>query len=406
MSYTDDAVLAKLSTLCETQDSIVTVAQWIMFHRRHAERTVQIWLQRLKDSTSHKRLNLIYLANEVCQQSKVRHKEDFLVAFAPVLAEAASTAYKGAPSEVQQRIQRVVAVWRDRGVFEEPIQAAVEARIQELEKARGSGRPALGGSIFGGSASLPSELASLAKPQADVSKLLLSTKTSITTANSEYSKLMEPGANVPSAPVYAARLNGLVRTLANAEGAVGQCVEARKSLVDELQKILDSNKAALAVEEEQLQTFKRRKVEVETKKTDVEFAIMQGLSSNEEIAPSNGNHDHLMPEPDRPEIEELTPEPEAALQQAPTAPIPEWSPDFPSQEPAFQEHQPQPTPPPAAPGIEMLSSLASQFKSVPTGPDGSKKRRLDTSDDFPDLGEDDGLDADVSEMLRKESNSS
>ena len=60
----------------------------------------------------------------------MRHKEDFLVAFAPVLAEAASTAYKGAPSEVQQRIQRVVAVWRDRGVFEEPIQAAVEARIQ------------------------------------------------------------------------------------------------------------------------------------------------------------------------------------------------------------------------------------------------------------------------------------
>ncbi|KAK6834019.1 hypothetical protein PG990_001155 [Apiospora arundinis] len=405
MSYTDDAVLAKLSTLCETQDSIVTVAQWIMFHRRHAERTVQIWLQRLKDSTSHKRLNLIYLANEVCQQSKVRHKEDFLVAFAPVLAEAASTAYKGAPSEVQQRIQRVVAVWRDRGVFEEPIQAAVEARIQELEKARGSGRPALGGSIFGGSASLPSELASLAKPQADVSKLLLSTKTSITTANSEFSKLMEPGANVPSAPVYAARLNGLVKTLANAEGAVGQCVEARKALVGELQKILDSNKASLAAEEEQLNTFKRRKVEVETKKTDVEFAIMQGLSSNEEIAPSNGTHDQQMQEPDRPEIEELTPEPEAAPQQAPAAPIPEWSPDFPPQEPMVQEHQQPPPPPTVASGIEMLSSLASQFKAVPTGPDGSKKRRLDTSDDLPDLGED-GIDADVSEMLRKESTTS
>lgn len=33
MSYNDDAVLAKLSGLAETQDSIVTVAQWIMFHR-------------------------------------------------------------------------------------------------------------------------------------------------------------------------------------------------------------------------------------------------------------------------------------------------------------------------------------------------------------------------------------
>jgi hypothetical protein len=33
MAYTDDGVLAKLSALNETQESIVTVAQWIMFHR-------------------------------------------------------------------------------------------------------------------------------------------------------------------------------------------------------------------------------------------------------------------------------------------------------------------------------------------------------------------------------------
>jgi hypothetical protein len=33
MAYTDDAVLAKLSALNETQESIVTVAQWVMFHR-------------------------------------------------------------------------------------------------------------------------------------------------------------------------------------------------------------------------------------------------------------------------------------------------------------------------------------------------------------------------------------
>jgi hypothetical protein len=33
MSYTEDAVKAKLSSLNDQQDSIVTVAQWIMFHR-------------------------------------------------------------------------------------------------------------------------------------------------------------------------------------------------------------------------------------------------------------------------------------------------------------------------------------------------------------------------------------
>lgn len=33
MAYTDDAVLAKLSALNESHDSIATAAQWIMFHR-------------------------------------------------------------------------------------------------------------------------------------------------------------------------------------------------------------------------------------------------------------------------------------------------------------------------------------------------------------------------------------
>lgn len=36
MAFTDDAVKAKLSALNDTQESIVTVAQWVMFHRyRH-----------------------------------------------------------------------------------------------------------------------------------------------------------------------------------------------------------------------------------------------------------------------------------------------------------------------------------------------------------------------------------
>ena len=33
MAYTDDAVKVKLSALNETSESIVTVAQWVMFHR-------------------------------------------------------------------------------------------------------------------------------------------------------------------------------------------------------------------------------------------------------------------------------------------------------------------------------------------------------------------------------------
>lgn len=113
----------------------------------------------MKDSGSNKRLNLIYLANgklisatifsarkvldvdveigllmtsaivEVAQQSKARRKDDFLIAFSPVIAEATATAYKGATNEVQQKLRRVVEVWRARQIFELPIQEAIESRI-------------------------------------------------------------------------------------------------------------------------------------------------------------------------------------------------------------------------------------------------------------------------------------
>ncbi len=66
---------------------------------------------------------------EVAQQSKARRKDDFLIAFSPVIAEATATAYKGATNEVQQKLRRVVEVWRQRQIFEIPIQEAIESRI-------------------------------------------------------------------------------------------------------------------------------------------------------------------------------------------------------------------------------------------------------------------------------------
>lgn len=69
---------------------------------------------------------------EVAQQSKARRKDDFLIAFSPVIAEATATAYKGATSEVQGKLKRVVEVWRQRQIFELPIQEAIESRIDGM----------------------------------------------------------------------------------------------------------------------------------------------------------------------------------------------------------------------------------------------------------------------------------
>jgi regulator of Ty1 transposition protein 103 len=55
-----------------------------------------------------------------------------VVAFSPIIAEATATAYKGAPAEIQGKLRRVVEVWRDRAIFEAPIQTAIETRLDGM----------------------------------------------------------------------------------------------------------------------------------------------------------------------------------------------------------------------------------------------------------------------------------
>jgi len=413
MAYTDDAVLAKLSALNETQESIVTVAQWVMFHRRHADRTGQLWLSRLKDSSSNKRLNLIYLANEVAQQSKARRKDDFLIAFSPVIAEATATAYKGATNEVQQKLRRVVEVWRQRQIFEVPIQEAIESRIDELDRSRSTNKKA-GGSIFSSNHSaVPNELVPIVGPQQTISKLVLSTRTSLNAANQDYDKLTDPNAVTPSAPVHAARLNGLLKTLANAEGAVAESIKARQLLIEGLEKILDTNRTALAAEETQLSLLSTRRTEIDMKKREVEDSIMRGFANNSNPSTPAGvggaspgmQQTPATPieEPNRPEVEALTPP--GFPKPPPREPAPELDLDARSNESAseFNAQVPPPIVQQATGGdFSVPYGGISGYRRGSMSSGSAKKRKLNDGDEFAAMG-DDGLDADVAEMLRQDS---
>ncbi|PHH79753.1 hypothetical protein CDD80_3873 [Ophiocordyceps camponoti-rufipedis] len=387
MAYNDDAVLARLSSLNESHDSIATAAQWIMFHRRHADRTVQLWMQRLKDSSSTRRLSLVYLANEVVQQSRIRHKEDFLIAFSPVVAEATAIAYKGAPTEIQAKLRRVVDVWKDRTIFEAPIQGAIEARLEELDKARGTVKSGFGGSPFGTS-SMPTEFSPLVSSHQKVSKLSAPLQTTILSASQEYDKYTNPNMAVPSAPVYAARLNGLLKTLANAESAVAECVKAREGLVSGLEKMLELNRNALESDKSAAAELLKRKEEIEEKKQEVEMAIMRALGpADGNGSPEEGASASPPPEPDRPEMEALTP-PSGDEDAVDTVMVPSI-PDEISNSTSAEASAETPT------------GMGSAPHSVAIAINGSnKRRRVDDGDDFPDLGGDGEIDAEVNEMLK------
>ncbi|KAJ9292859.1 hypothetical protein DTO271G3_8306 [Paecilomyces variotii] len=404
MAYTDDAVKAKLSALNETQEGIVTVAQWVMFHRRHADRTAQLWLQKLRESPAGKRLNLIYLANEVAQQSKVRRKEDFLIAFSPIIAEATAIAYKGASNDIQQKLRRVVEVWRQRNIFELPIQEAVEARIDELDKSRSSGKkPLLGGSLFSSSSgSIPPELQPLAPLQVALSKATMSSGASVTAANTEYDKMHDPNTPLPTPPVHAARLSQLLKSLANAESSVSEIIKSRQSLINGLEKLLDTNRSALAKEQSVMAQLSERKAETEAKKREVEDGIMRGLSADSSPVAQNGDPCVGESEPPRPEIEALTPPPVEAL-----TPVGSPKPEAQDQ----SENHPFMSLGNESQGSDDGSSTLPP-SLVPSNPQSgspsngvsSKKRKVTHGEDDYAAFAGGDLDADVAELLRQESN--
>lgn len=170
----------------------------------------------------------------------------------------------------------------------------------EIDRARGGGKKAaLGGSLFSSAASsAPPEYQAILAFQSQVTKSEVLSKPTVTSALAEYDKQTNPNTPNPAAPVLAARLSALLKTLANAEGAVAESIKARRALVDGLEKIFNKNKEELAKEEAQLAEINSKKIITEAKKREVEDGILRGLANQD------GGIDL---EPERPDAEPLTP---------------------------------------------------------------------------------------------------
>lgn len=251
---------------------------------RHADKTAQLWFTRLQESNTTKRLTLIYLANEVVQQSRARQKTDFLFAFEPLISDATEIAYKSASQEVQSKLKRVVEVWSQRKIFSPAIQTTIDQKIEAIDKQRGnrsngSGMGKLGGSLFGGSGSLPTELKEIAKSQGDLSKVGATLAETLEKANTEFGKMTDPETPIPTPPLHAARLSALLKNLASAQGAVEASIKARKELLTGLEHLLESNRGKLADEEGTMADLTNKRENIEGKKREVEDGIMRGLSA-------------------------------------------------------------------------------------------------------------------------------
>ncbi|KAK6358424.1 hypothetical protein TWF730_007758 [Orbilia blumenaviensis] len=380
MSLSDETVYAKLNALNETQEGIVSIAQWVMFHRRHAKRFAQIWLQRLKESSAPRKLNLVYLVNEVVQQMKARKKEEFGIAFSPIMADACEVAYRGSSADIQGKLRRVIQVWRQRGIFDVDVLDGIDARLDDVDKGKSSvnARRGLGGGIGGAT---PAELSRVSAAQSKLNNHFTHSTIALGSASDEYKKWMEAEA-IPPPAVYVARLSQLIKTLDIAHAAVSDALSSRRELIKNLESLLETNKTALAGEESQLKEVDEKKARTEDVKKDVENMLLSGMTDDK-----NGDTSMRSTTPDieapREMVEALTPPPAAE------------DPSFQESGPfSFQQNSPTKTQAP----VDLLSSMLQygNYSKAPAAPKAA---------DNPMAGME-GLDADVVAMLLKSASGS
>ncbi|KAK7591085.1 hypothetical protein V9T40_002698 [Parthenolecanium corni] len=131
--FTESALSKKLEDLNASQQSIQTLSLWLIHHRKHYATIVKTWMRELISAEESRQLTLMYLANDVLQNSKKKGPE-YGKQFGTVLKKAYEIMGGDSCSEkTQKSLQRLLQIWEERGVYPKEF-------ILELKAALGCGK--------------------------------------------------------------------------------------------------------------------------------------------------------------------------------------------------------------------------------------------------------------------------
>uniref|UniRef100_A0A1B6K9V3 CID domain-containing protein n=1 Tax=Graphocephala atropunctata TaxID=36148 RepID=A0A1B6K9V3_9HEMI len=115
--FTETALSKKLDDLNASQQSIQTLSLWLIHHRKHHEAIVRMWSKEIQKGEEGRQLTLMYLANDVIQNSKKKGPE-YGREFGTVLKKAFEmVGQKMQGDKTKKSINRLLDVWEERGVY-------------------------------------------------------------------------------------------------------------------------------------------------------------------------------------------------------------------------------------------------------------------------------------------------
>ncbi|KAK7396097.1 hypothetical protein VNO78_16857 [Psophocarpus tetragonolobus] len=113
----DGQLLAeKLLKLNNSQQSVESLSHWCISHRKRAKDIVETWDKSFNASQKEQRVPLLYLANDILQNSR-RKGSEFVSEFWKVLPAALRHVYERGDELGKKAVTRLVDIWEERKVF-------------------------------------------------------------------------------------------------------------------------------------------------------------------------------------------------------------------------------------------------------------------------------------------------
>lgn len=294
MSFSPDVFKKKLDLLQETQDLIVLISQWVLFHHRRVKELCQLWSEyTLLDDpklNSKKKLSLLYLCNDVVQQARHKRKPEFLAEFAKCLPEVLHKVFPSMDDPIKPKIERLVGVWEQRGIFGGSDIRNMRRAIDSLKSGKSFDAEAPVAKVQPAGPKLNSELVHLNNLYNHMTQLLDVCNLNLTQIGFQSKQYLpnDHGSQdaLPLPKIYISKLNVLEKLCSVTSQNLTDIKAARKdvlSLLQNLQRLLEDG---LSTDESKEQIIAQRLEKLNSTRSSLQEMLDGEGAEDEEASPA------------------------------------------------------------------------------------------------------------------------
>ena len=129
--FSEAAFKKRLIDLTPTAQSIQSLSKWLIGHRKHVKLIVQAWQTQLINIKSKKKLNFLYLANDVMQNSR-RNGSEFIKAFGAVMITACTHVARSSDKKTVDSVNRMLNIWLERKIYDAKFITNIKTAIRNM----------------------------------------------------------------------------------------------------------------------------------------------------------------------------------------------------------------------------------------------------------------------------------